>query len=126
MEYLSPEVLLNIDQNEKGDIWALGILLYEMIAGVAPFVGVTKEQMLDNMKQTIPFSEVFDLCEIDLIKKILRVGKNKRPDISQILSHQYFSALSDDKSISASTVVSRENDDCLVTPAVKKVRKISV
>jgi serine/threonine protein kinase len=39
LEYMSPETILGFKQNYKVDIWSLGILLYEMIAGEAPFKG---------------------------------------------------------------------------------------
>jgi serine/threonine protein kinase len=33
LEYMSPETILGFKQNYKVDIWSLGILLFEMIAG---------------------------------------------------------------------------------------------
>jgi serine/threonine protein kinase len=35
--YLSPEILLGEEYDERTDIWALGILSYEMMVGSNPF-----------------------------------------------------------------------------------------
>jgi tetratricopeptide (TPR) repeat protein len=37
MPYLSPERLDSIEVNAHTDLWALGVILYEMLSGVAPF-----------------------------------------------------------------------------------------
>lgn len=47
---MPPEVFLELELNEKVDIWALGILLFEMVSGEVPFKGLTKEQILESMK----------------------------------------------------------------------------
>jgi serine/threonine protein kinase/tetratricopeptide (TPR) repeat protein len=39
MPYLSPEQLEGGDASARSDIWALGIVMYEMAAGVKPFTG---------------------------------------------------------------------------------------
>lgn len=36
-EYLAPEILLNKGHGKPVDWWCLGILLYEMLAGIDPF-----------------------------------------------------------------------------------------
>lgn len=36
-EYLAPEILLNKGHGKPVDWWTLGILIYEMIAGIDPF-----------------------------------------------------------------------------------------
>lgn len=37
--YMAPEVVLKRSFNEKADLWSLGIILFEMIAGTVPFKG---------------------------------------------------------------------------------------
>ncbi|MBN1678658.1 MAG: serine/threonine protein kinase [Anaerolineae bacterium] len=41
--YLSPEGCLGENIDARGDIWALGVMLYEMLAGTLPFVGRTDD-----------------------------------------------------------------------------------
>ena len=59
LEYLAPESVLNYPQNHKVDVWSLGILLFEMITGAAPFKGKNKEEIIKDMKRTLLFSDAF-------------------------------------------------------------------
>lgn len=45
--YMSPEHLCGEDVDERTDIFSLGVTLYELIAGVAPFGGSTRAQIID-------------------------------------------------------------------------------
>jgi serine/threonine protein kinase len=85
---MSPEMIQNRSYDYKIDIWALGILLFEMIAGQAPFRGESPEEVLNQMKTKIFFCERFGTAwsmieneEIGLIKMILRVTPHKRPTV---------------------------------------------
>ena len=48
-EYMAPEMLFEDTYDEKIDIWALGILLYEMLHGMAPFKGQTADEVKEKM-----------------------------------------------------------------------------
>ena len=41
LRYLAPEVLAGQPADARGDIWALGVVLYEMTTGMRPFEGLT-------------------------------------------------------------------------------------
>ncbi len=59
-EYMAPEIFFRKPQTKKTDIWALGILLYELFHGHAPYRGQKNEEVLQNiMKNTIGKIQMF-------------------------------------------------------------------
>lgn len=68
-EYMAPEMIQKQAYDEKIDIWALGILLFEMIEGNAPFAGNTPEEVLNEMRKVIMFSERFGTSALTQTRK---------------------------------------------------------
>jgi len=54
LKYMSPEQARGIQVDSRSDIWGLGVLLYEMIAGKPPFDGLTKSDVLASILKTAP------------------------------------------------------------------------
>ena len=46
---MAPEMLFHSSYDYRIDIWALGILLYEMVHGVAPFRGDSVKEVKEHM-----------------------------------------------------------------------------
>ena len=49
IQYLAPEQFRGETANERTDIWALGVLLYEMVTGHMPFEATTLGELLDKI-----------------------------------------------------------------------------
>ena len=46
---MSPEVVNKINYDENVDIWAMGILLYELINGKTPFLAKTSKEIMNKI-----------------------------------------------------------------------------
>jgi serine/threonine protein kinase len=70
--YMAPEIIRGQPPSVQSDIWALGVLLFEMLAGRRPFAGGTPYELASNilgnqrtrMESLIqgPIREVIDRC----------------------------------------------------------------
>ena len=51
LQYLSPELLKGAPADPRSDIWALGVLLYEMVTGRTPFEATTIGQLYEKISK---------------------------------------------------------------------------
>uniref|UniRef100_A0A914ZQV2 non-specific serine/threonine protein kinase n=2 Tax=Parascaris univalens TaxID=6257 RepID=A0A914ZQV2_PARUN len=57
-EYIAPEVILRQGYGKPVDWWALGIIIYEFLIGIVPFMGETPEQLFANIiSEEVEFPE---------------------------------------------------------------------
>ena len=52
--YMSPEQLRGDETDERADLWALGVMLYEMLAGTRPFNGKEGYAVIESILQDEP------------------------------------------------------------------------
>ena len=92
-EYVSPEVIKKYPYNEKVDIWGLGVLIFELVFGYAPFSSTFNEERFNNIKAG-KINWPKDLGDEnkdlkDLIEKILRVDPKERISLDEIENHPW-------------------------------------
>jgi calcium-dependent protein kinase len=92
--YMSPEVIIDKDYGPECDNWSLGIMLYIMLFGEAPFEGETKIEMVKQMKSSqFKFNADFEAKNPHLIKIItglLEFNPENRMDLKTVLLSPWF------------------------------------
>lgn len=101
VEYIAPEVIRGEGHTSAVDWWTLGILIYEMIYGVTPFKGSSRNITFANiLKQEVQFMDgggeyqnVSSNCR-SIIRKLLIKDENKRlgskAGASDVKAHPFF------------------------------------
>ncbi len=78
-EYLAPEIIQSKGHGKGVDWWALGILIYEMLAGYPPFYDENPFGIYQKiLAGKIDFPRHFDPYGKELVKKLLTADRTKR------------------------------------------------
>ncbi|RKP38519.1 putative camp-dependent protein kinase catalytic subunit [Dimargaris cristalligena] len=78
-EYLAPEIIQSKGHGKAVDWWALGILIYEMLAGYPPFFDDNPFGIYEKiLAGRISFPPHFDPAAKDLIRQLLTADRTKR------------------------------------------------
>ncbi|CAK57378.1 unnamed protein product (macronuclear) [Paramecium tetraurelia] len=92
LEYMAPEMLELKGHNYSLDYYQLGILLYEMVAGIPPFFAKTRQEMVKNiLTKKINFPSFFSKNLVDLISNLCNKNVEERLCGKKILQHPWVS-----------------------------------
>ncbi len=89
--YMSPEQTRGDTVDERTDIWSLGVVLYEMIAGCSPFVAGTSNEIISAILSKEPpapltrFSRLVPDRLEDIVEKALTKNRDERYQTSKDL-----------------------------------------
>ena len=100
--YVAPEMITNAGHNKGVDIWAFGVMVYEMVAGENPFFFEGMDQI--SLYHSICHEKHFPLSEdknkecIDFVGKLLKKNPIERlgmlhAGINDILQHRWFDGI---------------------------------
>ncbi|WRT67907.1 uncharacterized protein IL334_004881 [Kwoniella shivajii] len=91
LDYLPPEMIEGKEHTAQVDLWALGVLCYEFIAGGPPFEDLSGHaatyRRIRNVDLHIPDSVSPEAA--DLIKRLLRYIPEDRIALSEVLVHPW-------------------------------------
>jgi aurora kinase, other len=88
--YLSPEILVGDSYDESVDIWALGIMLYEMVLGSGPFKIACSEDLVKIIHDKIDLQDAPISHELKaLIEACLKKTAADRPSARWLLNREW-------------------------------------
>lgn len=78
-DYIAPEIIAYQPYGSSVDWWALGVLIYEMLAGQPPFDGEDEDELFNSiLEQTVSFPRSLSKEAISIIKGFLTKNPNRR------------------------------------------------
>lgn len=86
---LSPE-MINGENNEKADIWCIGLISFELINSYFPFEGDDSDKIRNNIfKGKIKWPKNMEPNAKDFIKNILKVNPKERMSLEDMINHPF-------------------------------------
>ena len=91
--YMSPEQINGLALDQRSDLFSLGIVLYEMLCGVKPFIGLNKVQIADAINQgtytpLLEHQPKLDKDMVTIVETLLQPDANARYLSAQKVFHE--------------------------------------
>ncbi|GMH51816.1 hypothetical protein TrRE_jg4284 [Triparma retinervis] len=96
-DYLAPEIILNEGHDLAVDYWALGVLIYEMTAGMPPFYADDPMEVYEKiLSGHVSIPSHFSKSLSDIVKKLLKTYQSKRLGNTKggtgaVMKHKWYS-----------------------------------
>ncbi|KAL5532450.1 CMK2_4 [Sanghuangporus sanghuang] len=110
MPYNPPEAFKYGLVGRKGDVWAVGVVMHELLVGERPFAGspeddnerLIKEILTKRIDFRSDYYKDVSLDGRDLMKKLLTKNPNLRPTVEDTIEHPWFTSAPGEKSFTPS------------------------
>merc|ERR1740138_265880 len=95
-DYLAPEIILNEGHGKAVDYWSLGVLIFELNAGVPPFYADDPMEVYEKiLKAAMTIPSHFTKGLADIVRKLLKLCQSKRlgngkGKTTAIIKHKWF------------------------------------
>ncbi|KAJ2908802.1 serine/threonine protein kinase, partial [Coemansia aciculifera] len=96
-EYVSPELLTEKSADRNSDLWAIGCIAYQLLAGRPPFKGSNEYQTFQKiLKLDYAFLPTMPPLACDMVERILaiepeaRLGSTQRGGFKELKAHPFF------------------------------------
>jgi serine/threonine protein kinase len=102
LDYLPPEMVNGLPHDNAVDIWSLGVLAYEFIAGGPPFEAEGHQETYKRISNVdIKFPSFVSREARDFISKLLVKAPRKRMPLDQVSSHPWLKKYSQAEELEA-------------------------
>jgi serine/threonine protein kinase len=90
LEYLAPEMIDRRGHDTRLDLWNLGILLFELLTGNAPFRSNNQEELFVKIKSLkIGFPKNFPSGAKELVRSLLKAKPEERITLNELFEHPW-------------------------------------
>lgn len=91
--YMAPEVIMSLRYDAKADLWSLGTIIFQCLAGVAPFSATTPaglKQIYEKHQNLQPsFPDSISPQLKDLLIRMLKRNSNERISFEEFFNHPF-------------------------------------
>jgi serine/threonine protein kinase len=94
LDYMAPEMLTGRGHSFQVDLWALGVLLFEILHGYAPFnAKADKDKQRQILNAEVRFAAHISEGAKDIISRLIKRSPSERMSLTQVLSHPWLQQL---------------------------------
>lgn len=100
LDFLAPEICLNKSYGKGVDVWALGVMTYEMLCGKPPFESTGEDASLQTKRRIVSGKYSYPNHRIGIlakhfIKQTLNVSPRMRINMTNVLRHPWIRQFED-------------------------------